>query len=478
MIVNVLNYVDGLPSSRQKSRKGRSDAEARERERARELEKEAERERERQREKEIRSFREFSTKLPIKQNRRSRSRGSSFISDNSDLLLQRIGSRDGTVSKPPSSQSINVNHQWNTSMRDLSTGGFPLMPVQINPLGPALGSIGLSQNNQNVGSGYGYLGPIHDPSTGKSPAHRNDPSMSKVGGFGTGLLNGGLLSQSGMSLPVREQSIGFQVQHQKGQLESVDNSGNQLLSQINPRNNLNGFGVGGIASGSSQPMGFNDHQGMGLNEVPRKTPRSLGAIGVAPHLDAPVHHPQQPRGLRGPMGAGGRAQLGATSINSHSSGTSGPGWQNSQMVGSSFSFQQEPMYAENSSNFEGIRNSDYSHLHSNSQNFKGGHVAEYGLNQGGYHNPLPTIHGTNNSSTEAGGTLGYGVKGGPFEASPNSVQAAHNMGFDSGYVNVNMRQGLRGNVNLATSGEESSGVGVHQRQQSRQFDSNNYPHGR
>lgn len=39
--------------------------------RARELDKEAERERERQREKEIRAFREFSTKLPIKQHRRS-----------------------------------------------------------------------------------------------------------------------------------------------------------------------------------------------------------------------------------------------------------------------------------------------------------------------------------------------------------------------------------------------------------------------
>jgi len=99
---------DGAPSSRQKSRKGRDgnstdtayesneaiakesisnpvpsakaplpDPHAalhsrdRERERTRELEREAERERERQREKEIRAFREFSTKLPIKQPRRS-----------------------------------------------------------------------------------------------------------------------------------------------------------------------------------------------------------------------------------------------------------------------------------------------------------------------------------------------------------------------------------------------------------------------
>ena len=58
------------PPNSQKGRENRRNE--KETDRSRELDKEVERERERQREKEIRAFREFSTKLPIKQKRRSR----------------------------------------------------------------------------------------------------------------------------------------------------------------------------------------------------------------------------------------------------------------------------------------------------------------------------------------------------------------------------------------------------------------------
>lgn len=62
--------LDEPPNIRQKGREGRWNE--KDTDRSRELDKEVERERERQREKEIRAFREFSTKLPIKQKRRSR----------------------------------------------------------------------------------------------------------------------------------------------------------------------------------------------------------------------------------------------------------------------------------------------------------------------------------------------------------------------------------------------------------------------
>ena len=78
--MHVKSELEELPSSRQKGRDGRKNESN---DRSRELDKEVERERERQREKEIRAFREFSTKLPIKHKRRSRE---SFGTDENSVL--------------------------------------------------------------------------------------------------------------------------------------------------------------------------------------------------------------------------------------------------------------------------------------------------------------------------------------------------------------------------------------------------------
>ena len=60
-----------------------------EKERMRDLDREAERERERKREKEIRAFKEFSTKLPIKKDNARRARGPSFNQSEQENKMQQ-----------------------------------------------------------------------------------------------------------------------------------------------------------------------------------------------------------------------------------------------------------------------------------------------------------------------------------------------------------------------------------------------------
>ena len=161
--------LDGAPSSRQKSRKGRAaaaaanDKEAKERElkeqRARELEREAERERERQREKEIRAFRDFSTKLPIKQTRRSR--GSSFIMEQQQQQQQQQQLQDsnGKISGGGGpTQPSSLHPQFQLQSQQSSNMIAPILPW--NSSGPMNGSF----NSMPPGQGYGHLGPLTDPS--------------------------------------------------------------------------------------------------------------------------------------------------------------------------------------------------------------------------------------------------------------------------------------------------------------------------
>ena len=138
-----------------------NDKEAKERElkeqRARELEREAERERERQREKEIRAFRDFSTKLPIKQTRRSR--GSSFIMEQQQQQQESNGKIAGG-SGP--SQPSSLHPQYQSQSQQNSNMIAPIMPW--NSSGPMNGSF----NGMPSGQGYGHLGPLTDPSQLKS----------------------------------------------------------------------------------------------------------------------------------------------------------------------------------------------------------------------------------------------------------------------------------------------------------------------
>ena len=99
--------------SRQRARQKEEDKEARERERIRELEREAERQREKQRENEMRAFREFSTKLPIKL------RNSSH--DDGTLTPLYPNSHVGEVNKPRSrgqQMAARVPPIESTSQRD------------------------------------------------------------------------------------------------------------------------------------------------------------------------------------------------------------------------------------------------------------------------------------------------------------------------------------------------------------------------
>ena len=112
--LSLTKHTDGAPpSSRQKiPRKGGvagpgdrpTEADIKDRERARELDREAERERERQREKEIRAFRDFSTKLPLKKDKETASRrvrGASFAAEQEELMRMQpqhgVGVGGGSV---------------------------------------------------------------------------------------------------------------------------------------------------------------------------------------------------------------------------------------------------------------------------------------------------------------------------------------------------------------------------------------------
>eukprot|EP01038_Epipyxis_sp_PR26KG_P004950 gene4950-6923_t len=203
---------DGAPSSRQKSRKGRDpnttkdkekerlDKEAKEKERARELEREAERERERQREKEIREFREFSTKLPFKQNRRSR--GSSFINDQ----VQGGGSgNDPSMNMIMNNSKGNNNQsivqQWNNGMNN--SGGMAGLRNDLP------NNNGNTQNIPIIGNpttimGYGYLDPISAQSGNNNPSYNNIPQ--KLSGM-NGYDNGGDVSSNHSPLLNNSQQI-------------------------------------------------------------------------------------------------------------------------------------------------------------------------------------------------------------------------------------------------------------------------------
>ena len=103
----------------------------REAQRARELEKEAERERERQREKEIRAFREFSTKLPLKQQRRP--------------IGQTLSEQEalGTAEQLTALHGNGANFKVNQSVSKADKGGYAGMgfpfPLEQVPAGQTVG---------------------------------------------------------------------------------------------------------------------------------------------------------------------------------------------------------------------------------------------------------------------------------------------------------------------------------------------------
>lgn len=164
---------DGAPSSRQKSRKGkdkdkgereakgerdptqRQQEKQRERDRRetlpRDVEREAEREKEKQREKEIRAFREFSTKLPIKHKTSQKIKGTPFNLEQEGLDKSRLA-----LSHMPT--------QWNSSSGNPPSNGQGM--VHANPL----------TSSVNPFQSYAHLGPLSD-----GVAAGNNPN--KVGGY-------------------------------------------------------------------------------------------------------------------------------------------------------------------------------------------------------------------------------------------------------------------------------------------------------
>lgn len=119
--------------------------------RSKELDREAERERERQREKEIREFREFSTKLPIKQTKRSR--GGPAMG-----LDQPLGPISDTFMPP-----INVNSNASKGSR------FPNQQLVSHPYDPINQMAGPHGNIQIINSNLTPLNTL--------PLYNQDPNQ-------------------------------------------------------------------------------------------------------------------------------------------------------------------------------------------------------------------------------------------------------------------------------------------------------------
>eukprot|EP00597_Dinobryon_sp_UTEXLB2267_P011864 CAMPEP_0170114422 /NCGR_PEP_ID=MMETSP0020_2-20130122/10691_1 /TAXON_ID=98059 /ORGANISM="Dinobryon sp., Strain UTEXLB2267" /LENGTH=849 /DNA_ID=CAMNT_0010341399 /DNA_START=538 /DNA_END=3084 /DNA_ORIENTATION=+ len=245
---------DGVPSSRQKSRKGRAAAaqaasqsaaetkEAREREqreqRARELEREAERERERQREKEIRAFRDFSTKLPIKQTRRSR--GASFILE--QQLLQEGNSSKGINGGSGGNGVL----QWNNAPllpgSGASFSGGPLGTLGYGHLGPLplVDSLAALKGPGAVAGGYdslAYSGAGHLLEAPNPQLHLSPPPLSQSG-------PGSRKTPRSLAVPPLDNSHMPRALHSRGGVGSLSvaagpNTGRQQpLSQQSPQQQL------------------------------------------------------------------------------------------------------------------------------------------------------------------------------------------------------------------------------------------------
>lgn len=278
---------DGAPSSRQRSRRGRGGGvaevkqevapisrETKERDRARELDREAERERERQREKEIRSFREFSTKLPIKQTRRPSVGAASLLID--QQFQQSIN------------PGPNVNlAQWgnmnmNTSI--VGAGGF----ANVNALqGPSGGMQGYPLHQRPTGD----LGPLNQQ------------------------LGPPVMKTSGLQPMGSREGTG-------GNLSSLAAAGANAMIPLNSRERENNSGGGG-RSGLQYPnvMSLMDDQltlqqqqmGTGARRMPPL--ESTNHFPLPQHQQRAGHTPplnQQPNSLR--LLAGSRPQVGLGSV--------------------------------------------------------------------------------------------------------------------------------------------------------------------
>jgi hypothetical protein len=142
------------PSSRQKGRENRRND--KETDRSRELDKEVERERERQREKEIRAFREFSTKLPIKQKRRSReSFGTDQENDNnnSSLLKNDNYSFDNSSSKLQNFNNDEINEPHVGRQKNIMKAMQAIPPLEVlHNNGQGIAMVGGSRNKAIVGN--------------------------------------------------------------------------------------------------------------------------------------------------------------------------------------------------------------------------------------------------------------------------------------------------------------------------------------
>lgn len=158
--------VDGMPSSRQKSRRaGRNTVEMDSKEskdRAKELDREAEREREKKREQEIRAFREFSTKLPIKPNRRPR--GPSF----------------GPEQEMSAKMQSSLNPSYPAQL--LPVANHPHTPL-LNPINAPPSDLAMMPpiSSNNGGGGMGYVS--------GSNVKGNAAMKGSIGSVGHDLLN-------------------------------------------------------------------------------------------------------------------------------------------------------------------------------------------------------------------------------------------------------------------------------------------------
>jgi hypothetical protein len=223
--------------------------------RAKELDREAERERERQREREIRAFREFSTKLPIKANRRSRE--PSLANDQLE---------------------INAKSQANATHFG---GPHQLQPVPNHPHNAVLNPINDGLNMPPI-SGMKGVGPKVDPSIALTPLPMN------------------LLHPSGNLNHVDQVSNLAAVSNRKtprtlAHMPPIDSSGGPVnLSQAQPPTNVmnhssNPMANGMRSRGGARPQPLNNPVGVmptnpnmpnwdrgNVANMPQRTPPQIG----------------------------------------------------------------------------------------------------------------------------------------------------------------------------------------------------------
>ena len=235
----------GNPPSRQKGRRSRAGpgaptgAAERERERARELVKEVERERERQREMEMRSFREFSTKLPVvlrAPNARSTALGGGVLEEN-----------NGT----------NMYDGGHTNYPHVNSGAVGLLPIKYESGGgPGASKSGLGgPNPPSSMSSMGRIAPLDRGSKDAPPPHINGlPSSRQSSRQGNRQQN--MQQLQGGSNFNANQEFGPRL------TTPTSNNNGHPISSANSEYYMNGYGVGlQPGPGNSQSNGYSHNSG-------------------------------------------------------------------------------------------------------------------------------------------------------------------------------------------------------------------------